>query len=187
MARGHIRRTGSSLGTLFRIGLLWGFLLAPGSTAADAALEYDVKAAFLLNFTKFIEWPPSAFAGPQSPFEICVLGQDPFGRALDEVLQGETVNGRPLVSRRITQPPTAKNCQLLFVDAALKDLDQILAALPHGILTVGEGDSFLKDGGMIAFILDNRRVRFDINQTAADHAGIKLSAKLLTVARSIAR
>src|SRR5665213_4233241 len=151
--------------------------------AAD--LEYSVKAAFLLNFTKFIDWPPKAFANPQSPLEICILGKSPFGSALGEVLQGETANSRKLVSRQIIQRPLPQTCQVLFIDTEQKNVPAILAGLPPGILTVGEGDRFLKDGGIIALVVDNRRVRFDVSQTAAEAAGLKPSSKLLTVARSV--
>jgi hypothetical protein len=152
---------------------------------AEASLEYRVKAAFLLNFTKFVEWPPTAFADPHSPIEICVLGKDPFGRALDEVLQGDSAGGRKLQARRLVQAPTPQTCQVLFVDSELKEIPKTLAALPPGILTVSDGDRFLRDGGMISFVILNHRVRFDIDQSAAEKAGLKLSAKLLTVARAL--
>jgi len=155
--------------------------------AADSSLEYGVKAAYLLNFTKFIDWTPAAFPDARSPIEICVLGRDRFGRALDEVLQGERVNGRRLVARRIEEPPAAKTCQVLFIDPEAKDLPRILTALPHNVLTVGEGDRFIQNGGMIALVVDNHRVRFDINQMAAENADLKLSAKLLSVARSVTK
>src|SRR5689334_7219765 len=92
-------------------------LLAPaGGFAADAPpLEYQVKAAFLLNFTKFVEWPASAFADGRSPLNICVLGEDPFGAALDQMVRGEAVNGRPLAVRRMRRAPEPKSCQVLYV------------------------------------------------------------------------
>src|SRR5437660_427799 len=81
-----------------------------------AASEYRVKAAFVLHFTRFVEWPATAFADADSPLEICILGKDPFGRLIDDVVQGESVNGRHLVVRRITEPPPAQRCQVLFMD-----------------------------------------------------------------------
>ena len=164
--------------------LLLGTISEPCS-AAGPNLEYSVKAAFLLNFTKFVEWPPSAFAEPQSPLAICLLGNDPFGRVLDDVVQNETINGRPLTIRRIGQPPAPQLCHVLFIDPALKEPAKLLGSLPPGVLTVGEGDRFLRDGGMIAFVIDNRRVRFDINQAATESNELKLSSKLLSVARSV--
>lgn len=157
------------------------------AAGADNSLEYGVKAAFLLNFTKFVEWPSAAFEDPGSPVQICILGNDPFGRALDEVLAGEEVSGRKVVARRITRPPAAKTCQVLFLSAETKDAARSLTEVPRDVLTVGEGDRFLRDGGMITFVIDDHRVRFDINQTAAESAGLRLSAKLLTVARSVTK
>ena len=154
-------------------------------TRRMSRLEYQVKAAFLLNFTKFVEWPPSAFDAADSPIAICVLGDDPFGNALDQIVAGEVVNGRKVVVRRIKRTPAPKSCQVLFVSRPEKEVLSILSGLGPGVLTVGEGESFVRDGGMIAFVVENRRVRFGINQTAAETAGLKLSSKLLNVARSV--
>ena len=164
-------------------------LLATVSTslAAATALEYQVKAAFLLNFTRFVEWPSSAFADAQAPLEICILGKDPFGHVVDDVVKGEVVNARKIQIRRIAEPSTARTCQVLFIDPGVKDVRRILGSLAPTVLTVSEGGSFLAEGGMIAFVVDNRRVRFDINQTAADNGTLKLSSKLLSVARSVSK
>ncbi len=169
--------------------LLFGLCLG-GAFACRAAdepfLESQVKAAFLLNFTKFVEWPEAAFEDAHSPIAICVLGDDPFGSALDQMVEGEVVGGRKLLVRRIKQPPPAKLCQVLFVSAITKDVSKILANLERGVLTVGEvGDNFLRAGGVISFTVEDRHVRFDVNQTAAENAGIKLSSRLLRVARLV--
>ncbi len=165
---------------------LWaGSLLWPNCALAQAALEYEVKAAFLLNFTKFIEWPANAFAAPDSPFTICILGKDPFGRALDQIVEGESIAGRKLMVRRISQDPEPQTCQVVFISNGEKEVRRILSGLMNGVLTIGEGENFIRAGGMIAFAIENRRVRFDINQTAAESAGLKLSSKLLTVARTV--
>jgi hypothetical protein len=161
--------------------------LAPDCRAEDLSLEYQVKAAFLLNFTRFIEWPATAFADAGSPFTMCVLGKDPFARALDDVIEGETAGGRKLSIRRINEPPAPRACQIVFIDAGDKDLRKIISALGPGVLTVGEGAGFVREGGIIGFVIDNRRVRFDINQSAADRAELKLSSKLLSVARAVER
>ncbi len=148
--------------------------------AAEQPLEYDVKAAFLLNFTKFIEWPTSAFSSADAPFAICIFGHDPYGRAIDDLILGEHVGRHSIVVRRIAQPPAPRTCQIIFLEAPSK--------IPSGlgpVLTVGEGPQFLRDGGMIAFVLENRRVRFEINEAAAAAAGLKLSSKLLSVAKSV--
>lgn len=153
--------------------------------AAAQPLEYEVKAAFLLNFTKFIDWPPSAFADSNSPLAICVLGKDPFGSSLDQMLQGETVDNRQLIVRRLSEIPSPHQCQVVFFGSGDRDTPKTLSDLGRGVLTVGDGKKFLQDGGMIAFVIESRRVRFDIDQAAAERAGLTLSSKLLGVARVV--
>lgn len=157
----------------------------PPIPAPVAETEYSVKAAFLLNFTRFIQWPASAFESPQSPIRLCILGDDPFDGVLDRVVEDESVGGRRLEIVRLRKPPGPKACQMLFVSAAEKDVRRTLSGLGPGILTVGESPAFLDDGGMIAFVLENRRVRFDIRQSAAVAAGLSISSRMLSVARSV--
>ncbi len=148
-------------------------------------LESQVKAAFLLNFAKFVEWPRAAFATPDTPISICVLGDDPMAHALGQMVAGETVAGRKLAVEKLKQTEPAKSCQVVFTSRTQKDVPGILANYKTGVLTIGEGEPFLRDGGMITFVVENRRVRFDINQGAAENAGLKLSSKLLNVARTV--
>ncbi len=145
--------------------------------------EYQIKAAFLLNFTKFIEWPTTEGAAG-SPFSICVVGEDPFGPVLDQLVEGETVGGRRIAVRRV-HAEAPGSCSLLYVSKLEQNVSGVLAGAGPGVLTVGEGDGFLDEGGMIAFVLENRRVRFNIDQGAAQKAGLKLSSRLLGVARSV--
>jgi hypothetical protein len=165
---------------IFACAALW---VCSAPAAVEPPSEYDVKAAFLLNFTKFIEWP-AASGGEDALFSICVLGDDPFGRTLDRMVEGENVNGRKLEIQRIGVE-RAGSCQVVFAAGADKDWSKTLAGLGPGVLTVGEGDRFLRDGGMIAFVVERRRVRFDINQSAAARAALKISSKLLSVARTV--
>jgi hypothetical protein len=158
--------------------------VAPGSGQPAPALEYRVKAAFLLNFAKFVEWEEPDAA--ESPVFICVLGEDPLGVALDQVVKNETVGTRPIVVQRITKPGEER-CHVAFISKSEKDVRRTLEAVGHGVLTVGEEDSFLRDGGMIAFVIDNRRVRFDVSQPAARNGSIRLSSRLLSVARSVVK
>ena len=164
-------------------------LVCPPSSveAADGLLEYQVKAVFLLNFTKFIEWPPAAFELPDSPIAICILGEDPFGSVIDQVVGGEEVNGRKVVVHRMKRPPEPKACQVLFWGKAERDASKTIGGLGAGVLTVGEGDSFIRDGGIISLVIENRRVQFDVNQKAAESSGLKLSSKLLSAARAVAK
>lgn len=165
--------------------LLASFALSTWCVRAADIVEYQVKAAFLLNFTKFAEWPAEAFEAADSPIAICILGEDPFGNSLDQIAAGEAVNGRRIVIRRVIQPPPAKSCHVLFVPATERYAPALPVTAVPGVLTVGEGESFVRDGGVIAFILENRRVRFGINESAATAAGIKLSSKLLNIARFV--
>ncbi|MCU1328959.1 MAG: putative transrane protein [Bryobacterales bacterium] len=185
------QRWGRSMGRVLRqralAATLCALSLSPKVTGAEVPAEYGVKAAFLLNFTRFVTWPPESFPEPKAPLAICVLGRDPFGHVLDEVVQGEVADGHAVVIRRISETPAAQSCQVLFVDPEIRDLPRIIAAVPSTVLTVGEGSQFLQDGGMIAFVLENRRVRFDINQAKSDGAGLKLSSRLLSVARSVVK
>jgi len=155
------------------------------SSAAEAPQEHQVKAAFLLNFTKFVEWPATAFADDRSPLTICILGDDPFGPTLDHIVKGEEVNGRSIAVERIRRPPRPQACHVLFIPKTEKEVRRILSAAGPGVLTVGEGDGFLRDGGMVAFVIENRRVRFDIRRGPAGAAMLTVSSKLLSVARTV--
>jgi len=171
-----------------RGGALLALALAVGSLARAAegpVSEHQVKAAFLLNFTRFVDWPASAFESPASSLTICILGDDPFGGALDQVVEGESVNGRKVEVQRMRRTPAPKSCQVLFVSRSEKDIPATLAAAGPGVLTVGDRDGFLRDGGVIAFVVEDRRVRFDVSLRAAQRGSLSISSRLLNVARSV--
>jgi hypothetical protein len=157
-------------------------ILSPGAAPVS---EYQVKAAFLLNFTKFVEWPSGAFAASDSPFTICLMGRDPFARILDDMVEGEAVNGRRVMVRRMGENLSPQGCQVVFIASPEKEFARILSSVGRGVLTVGEGDGFIRAGGIIAFVIQDRRVRFDIAQSAAEGGALKLSSQLLAVARSV--
>jgi len=165
-----------------------GLLLSHVGNIASAAAptEYQLKAAFLFNFAKFVEWPPAAFRTGQSPITICVFGEDRFGRDLDEIVKGQTIGGRSVAVRRITQAPRADVCQLLFVGSTernqVQQLFQAVATQP--ILTVSEEES-LRSDGIIHLLLEDNRVRFTVNLESAERAGIKISSKLLKLAKRV--
>ena len=177
----------SVLEKVLAIVLPLALLVALGAPcrADEPPLEYQVRAAFLLNFTKFVQWPASAFTDEHSPLAICILGEDPFGTTLNEMVKGEGVNGHELVIERIGRAPAPKSCQVLYIARLEKEPREILAALGPGVLTVGEGEKFLQDGGIIAFVIQDRRVRFDIGERAAGRAMLTLSSRLMNVARSV--
>ena len=181
------RRAGTSSALLYAAILLCSItgLLRQATAADEQSLEYQVKAAFLLNFTKFTEWPGSVFPSPTSPFTICIMGTDPFGSSLEQLTRGEAVNGHRIAIERIKRGSRPQACQVLFMSRVEKGNGTVLADLGSGVLTVGEGDGFLQDGGMISFVIENRRTRFDVNPTTAEAAGLKLSSRLLSVARSV--
>lgn len=157
----------------------WAQAVPPG--------EYQLKAAFLFNFAKFIDWPPASFANPQSPFTICILGADPFGRAMDDALQGKMIGDRPVAVERIRNLADARRCQIVFISSSEKrQLREILNGLRGtSALVVGETEGFAAAGGVIQFALEENRVHFLINTDAADRAGVKVSSKLLSLARVV--
>jgi len=167
--------------------VLMGLIVPRRAVIAQNATEYEVKAAFLMNFTKFIDWPASSFENNSGPLSICILGSDPFGRQLDRLVAGETVGGRRLVVKRIQQGPPGKSCHVLFVSRSEEDVRSTLANLGSGILTVSDREGFLSEGGMIALVVDEQHVRFDINQRAAVRASLAINARMLNVARVVQR
>jgi hypothetical protein len=163
--------------------------VAPRESAAQSLpREYQLKAVFLFNFAQFVEWPAGAFPGPGTPLIIGVLGSDPFGAALDEVVRGETVDDHPLEIRRYRSVEDVTGCHILFVGGLEKDrLERVLDSLKgRPILTVGDTDRFAGRGGMIRFVTDRNRIRLRINLEAATAAHLKISSKLLRPAEIVA-
>jgi hypothetical protein len=167
-----------------------GWLLAAGGAQAGEPVpvrEYEVKAVFLFNFAQFIDWPESALADTNAVFVIGVLGEDPFGAVLDQIVSGERIRGRPLTVRRFRKQEDARGCHLVFVSRSEKGhLTDIVRRLGgQGILTVSDVESFSRLGGMITFKMVQGRVQFEINVAAAEKEGFRLSAKLLRVAQLV--
>ena len=173
----------------FHLGLLiFGHLaIAPRGRAQDSHSEYQVKAAYLFNFLKFVEWPEGAFADPLAPIVIGIVGDDPFEDALPQVVVGKTVQGRDLVIRKYRVGEDLRTSHILFISASEKRrLPQLLAGLRgSNVLTVADFEGFLEEGGMIQLFSENNRVRFAINVDAAVRAKLKLSSKLLSLARVV--
>ena len=173
---------------LAALALLAACLWAPRASA-QRVLEYEVKAAYLYNIVNFVTWPADAFNGPADPVRICVYGADPFGPLLDRALQGGGPGQRPMVAVRVAvaDVDSLATCHLIFLpDGNTDRIDHaIRAAMQRPILIVGESDDVLRRGGMIAFVIDAGRVRFDVNPAAAASRGLLLSSRLLQVARSV--
>lgn len=169
--------------------LLVLILLIPAlrGRAQDAPSEYQVKAAYLFNFLKFVEWPENTFGDPLAPMVIGVVGDDPFGNALPQVVIGKTVQGRDVVVRIYRAGEDLRGAHILFISSSeRKKLPAILSSLRgSGVLTVADMEGFLDLGGMIEFVPENNRVRFAINVEAARRAKLKMSSKLLSLAKTV--
>jgi hypothetical protein len=148
------------------------------ATAQDVSLEYRVKATYLFNFVKYIDWPATARDG--GPLILCVAGRNPFGTALEDTIRDEVVNGRSLVVRVILEPEPG--CHVLFVPEGAAANAYLRAARGTPTLTVGESSDFLARGGIINFVSDGRHVRFAISTPAADLAQLHISSRLLQLA-----
>jgi hypothetical protein len=179
---------------VFSMTLNW--TASAGAQAGDASdsSEYLVKAGFIYNFAKFVEWPSTAFAEPDSPIVIGVLGTDPFGDIINHVVEGKKIGARGFVVRRFKWSKELKdskdftNCRILFVSSSEKmhfeEVVEAVKGLP--ILTVGEAPGFAERGGMIRLMLEDNRVRFEVNVEAAHEGNLNISSRLLTLARIIA-
>jgi hypothetical protein len=171
--------------------LLWlvgaMILIVNARAQSQTAGEYQIKAAFLYNFAKFIEWPPGDFGDASGPLRICVFGQDPFGQELRDITSEKIVNGHKLLIMPVIDLQLARSCHILFIASSEKtQLKRILEILQgSSALTVGDTKGFVEQGGMINFVLENDRVRFEVNHKAAEQAGLKISSKLLNVAKSV--
>jgi len=157
------------------------------SSLAQSVNEYQVKAAFLYNFAKFVEWPAQSFKGPDDPITICVVGHDPFGNMLEDTVKGKSFEGRPFAVRDVAEVQQAGGCNILFFSTAeRKHLRSMLQSLgTPGVLTVGETEGFAIDGRVINFKLEEGKVRFEINPDAAASAGLQIRSNLLSLAKIV--
>lgn len=149
--------------------------------------QYEVEAAYLFDFGKFIAWPANQRA--DLPFEICILGKDPFGPVLDSTLAGETLRGRPVQEKHISRPQDATGCSILYISSSESGrLSKILSQFEQApVLTVSDIPDFVQQGGMIQFVLRDGRVRFEVNLAPARSSGLAMSSELLKVAVEVRR
>ena len=163
--------------------LCWLAILTANGQIAD---EYQVKAAFLYNFAKFVEWPPQAFKNPQDPIAICILGQNPFGDALEQTVRGKMIDTRTFSIRQVTDARQASACHILFVSSSeRKRARSVLGELKSSVLTVGEADGFTSDGGIVNFKIEEGRIQIQINVEAAEQEKLRISSKLLSLAQIV--
>jgi hypothetical protein len=185
-----LRRRRTSTGVRLRPGAKgWLLLLAavfPNRAAAQQAvpLEYRVKAAYLLNFTRYIQWPPGAFAEAGAPLRVCVLGSDPFGDALERTFADRTAQGRRIVVAHVEAAAQARDCHVVFISGEewARHPDVLAAVRSPGVLTVGEGSRFAEYGGVLSFVPVERNVRFAVNLDASDAARLRISSRMLELA-----
>jgi hypothetical protein len=164
--------------------VFWMLLVASSVLGQEKPGEYQVKAAYLYNFGRFVEWPAKLTTANTGSFTICILGEDPFGPALDTTLAGETIGNQRVAARRISSPQMSTDCRILFISSSEANrLNQIIEALDKSaVLTVSDIPQFLQRRGMIQFVMEENRIRFEVNLAAAQRAGLTLSSELLKVA-----
>ena len=168
--------------------LAWVLGTGVGRAADAQPTEYQLKAAFLYHFVQFVEWPPKAYAETNAPLVIGVLGDNPFGGEIQRTIQGKFLNNHPLLFQKFESlAGVTNNCHILFISSSEKKrFPEVFAALSgSSILTVGETDRFLESGGMISFVMEKTKIRFEINETAVKQAGLKMSYKLLSLASRV--
>jgi hypothetical protein len=159
----------------------------PGMTPESTqAREYNVKAAYIFNLLPFTTWPATAFPTPNAPFNLCVAAPNPFGDTLRQTFQNERVGSHPVAVLQVTSPVEVRDCHVLFVGSnadATGVLEQAAQNAP--VLTIGESSQFAQRAGLITFVVEQGRVRFDVNQTAAARGNLQFSSKILQVARKV--
>jgi hypothetical protein len=171
------------LGTLLPLAGVALLALPRSHAETTAPTEYEVKAAFLYNFAKLVQWPESALGG-QAPFVVGVLGDDPFGGVLEKTFEGKAISGHPMLPRRFDRLEEAVTAHVLFVATSEEsELTRVLGALRgRPVLSAGEANAFAERGGIVGFKTQDRRVRFDINLERAEESGLKISSQLLKLA-----
>jgi hypothetical protein len=169
------------------VGLLSLVVVISTRGQRNPPFKYQVKAAFLFNFAKFVEWPPDAFQSETTPIALCVFRHDPFSGALDEIIRGKTINNRAVLSRRIDELSDLRSCQLVFISSVEdKHLSEVIGSLKGtSALLVGEGEDFAERGGTIRLFQEDSKLRFAINVDSVQRARLTVSSKLLDLAKIV--
>lgn len=179
------RAAGLALGGILAAGLVVGRLSAQDTPARTASAS-AVKAAYLLNFTRYVDWPRAAFPDSSSAIVVCVVGADPFGPVLDDVVRNRQVQGRPIEVRRLPSPQPTDSCHVAFLSGgppALRRAREVWRERP--VLLVGDGPTFAAKGGTIGFVEADRTIRFQINADAARAHGIQISSRVMALATQV--
>lgn len=186
VSRQRVRRAGSSpFVRLSRVFAMIAFALLPAAAFAES--EEHVKAAFLFNFARYVEWPADAFASEAAPIRLCLIAERAFAEIVTEIVSGRSVGERPVTVEGIDGLGAAKGCHLLFLDAASGPPAPVVAERlgPLPIFTISDGSRFAAQGGIANFILVDSKIRFEINPSAARRAGLKISSSLLRLAKLV--
>jgi hypothetical protein len=165
----------------------WLFLLLSLTSFGEAFPEYKVKAAYLYNFARFVEWPKSAFASSDAPLIVGIIGSDPFGESLDETFREKAIQGRSVQILRLVNDSGLEKVNLLFIGKSEKDRVAAILAKVEGVpvLTVSELDDFTKVGGMIQLRVTDQQVAFDLNQRATKKVGLIPSVQMIKIAKNV--
>lgn len=164
-------------------GILLLLLFHAGTLAAQRAEEYQVKAAYLYNFSKFLEWPETAFNNHSDPFIVAILGRDPFGNHLAEIVSGETAFGRPIQIKHYASLSQLGACHILYINLPGQSDEALSALKGQSVLTVSDDPDFCRYGGIVRFFQENETIRLEISPTSAKNANLNVSSKLLRVAK----
>jgi len=173
---------------LFVVHIIFVLLgIIPCGAVAQESLKHTVEAAFLFKFGRFVEWPATAFASATSPFNLCIVGEDPFGSTLDKVVKGETINGRTIYIHRLKKIERNSDCHILYIgDSGEQSLTRIVNDTRGShVLTVSNANESESEAVIIGFVIANNRVRFDINDEAAARNNLVISSRLLNLALSV--
>lgn len=167
------------------LAALAGFALHGTAHAQGGSIEYAVKAAYLYKFAPFVDWPPSAFASATSPFQLCILGRDPFGANLDQAVSGQRVDEHRVVVRRLDRVDAASGCHVLYLGASSSQTTAEALRAVRGLPILTVSDNGREGGAIIKFLVRDNRVRFDIDTAAAAASHMTISSKLLRLAMSV--
>ena len=169
------------------MAVILGIHLAAAVTHEQTVDEYVLKAAVLYNVTRFVEWPPDAFKSPSDPIAVCILGENPFGDELSQVVSGKVHDGRKFTVRRVPDVSEAHGCQILFVSSSeQKRFRSILEGVPsRGTLTIGDTEGFSAQGGIITLLLEGEKIHLHVNVGVAERARVRISSRLLGLAEIV--
>jgi hypothetical protein len=161
--------------------LVLGLMQAQGQAVSDE----QVKAAYLYNFAKFVDWPAESFASPAAPIRLCVLNDQAFQSQLEQIVTGKNITGRPVLAIAVQTGEESRDCHILYINASQQPRHIFDLLQGTSVLTVGETKGFLEEGGIINFVCQGDQVHFQVNRKAAVQAGLRMSSRLLSVAKSV--